>query len=143
MPGDERRRGALRLSRRGPDGFCDAHRPGSKQVMAERGRRGAEASNRGRGPEGLEESELPEIDSLEDAEQFCAAVARGVALGRMNRGDAKAAMTAVREWRETHGERLVKEDLDQLAEIVETIIERPDEVQKKLREGELQLVGSR
>lgn len=58
-----------------PNGFCDAHRPGSEQVMAERGRRGVKAGNRGRGPEGIDEGELPEIDSLEDAEQFCAAVA--------------------------------------------------------------------
>lgn len=54
----------------GEDGWCDAHRPGEEDVMAERGRTGAEVSAAvRRHQDQLLPDKLSELTDLEDAKQ--------------------------------------------------------------------------
>lgn len=100
----------------GPDGFCPAHGPDGRERMSEIGRKGAEASARKRRGGGLEPDALPPLDGHDAAETWCDVVGRAVVTGRIGHNEAKAALRAVREWRESRDAGAVSDRLDELTE---------------------------
>lgn len=87
----------------GPDGYCPAHRPdGGSEHMSELGKRGAESTANKLRSDGIDPDELPDLDSPSAAETWCDVVGRAVVVGRIGHNEAKAALRAVREWRESH-----------------------------------------
>lgn len=83
----------------GPDGYCEAHRPGGSAEMRRRGQRGGYASTaRGRSPGGLDPEELPPLDSHEAAQEWAEVVGRAVAEGRLGKSEGNTILRAVKEW---------------------------------------------
>lgn len=98
----------------GPDGYCPAHAEDGRERMAEIGRKGAEATARRRAGGGLDPDELPPLESAEAAETWCDVIGRAVVTGRIGHNEGKAALRAVREWRESHEAGEVEERVDAL-----------------------------
>lgn len=100
-------------------GYCHAHGPDAKEIMAERGRKGAEVRNRSE--RGLDPEELPPLGSHSDAKRWLEAIGRAVATGRLGDRPAQAAIRAVSEWVSTLGEELVAEDVEALRDRLEAL----------------------
>lgn len=103
------------------DGLCKGCRierdegpEARKRYYRELGRKGGYASGTGRG--GLDRDELPPLDSHDAAETWCDAVGRAVVVGRIGHNEAKAALRAVREWRESRDQGAMSERLDALTD---------------------------
>ena len=82
--------------------------------MSEIGQRGAESRAKKYELDGLDPDELPTLDTPQAAEFWCDVVGRAVVVGRIGHNEAKAALRAVREWRESHESGAVTERLEQL-----------------------------
>lgn len=98
----------------GPDGYCHAHGPGGREKLQEAGRRGGRATARRIKGGGLDEDELPPLTDADAAETWCDVVGRAAVTGRIGHNEAKAALRAVREWRESREAGAVSERLDAL-----------------------------
>jgi len=94
--------------------FCSAHQPdGGREEMQRRGRLGALIQQRSRSG-GLDEDELPALETHDDAKEWLGLIARAVCGGRLRESAAQAAIRAIECWLKAEGERLtvhVVEDL--------------------------------
>lgn len=95
-------------------GYCPSHSPGASQRLSEAGRKGGKTTAKRMAAEGLEEGELPPLENAEAAETWCDVLGRAVVTGRLTHHQGKAALRAVREWRESHESGEVSERLDRL-----------------------------
>lgn len=100
----------------GPDGFCPAHGEDGSEKMRKIGRKGAQATARKLQRGGLGEDELPPLESHAAAETWCDAVGRAAVTGRIGHNEARAALRAVKEWRESRGEGEMSERLEALTD---------------------------
>ena len=103
------------------DGLCPAHRPGGREAMAERGRKGGLATKRKAASPGLDPAELPELKSHADAQTWLEKIGRAVASGGLGDRQAQAAIRAVAEWVRAEGERQTSEVLIELREEIERV----------------------
>ncbi|MGH7564036.1 MAG: hypothetical protein ACREK5_06405 [Gemmatimonadota bacterium] len=79
-------------------GFCVWH-DGDRAAEATRMRRhGANATNAQRRVQGLDPSELGELESIDDAKRWLRVVAAAASSGRMSCSQAEVAIRAVRAW---------------------------------------------
>jgi len=100
----------------GQDGFCPAHGPKGRERMSERGRKGGAALARKYSAGKLDPDELPPLEDAHAAETWCDVVGRAVVTGRLSHNQGRAALRAVREWRESHKSGAVSEKLEDLME---------------------------
>lgn len=98
----------------GEDGFCTAHRPGGREELVERGRRGAKATARKLRGSALTADDLPPLRNHAAAETWTDRIGRAAAIGHLSPNAANAALRAVREWREAHEAGRVSERLEEL-----------------------------
>jgi len=98
----------------GVDGLCPAHREGDRERLREAARKGGRAKARKDRRDALEEGELPPLTSAQAAETWCDVVGRAVVTGRLSHNQGRAALRAVREWRESHKSGAVSEKLEDL-----------------------------
>ncbi len=96
------------------NGLCPAHRPGGREAMAERGRKGGLATKRRNASPGLGAEELPDLRTHEDAQAWLETIGRAVAVGRLSDRQAQAAIRAVAEWVKAEGERATAEVINEL-----------------------------
>ncbi|MCH7562381.1 MAG: hypothetical protein IH968_01040 [Gemmatimonadetes bacterium] len=82
--------------------------------MAQRGRKGAEATAKKLRGVGLDPAELPNLRTHEDAQGWLETIGRAVATGRLSDRQAQAAIRAVSEWVRTAGERATAEVVNEL-----------------------------
>lgn len=94
--------------------LCPAHSPGAAERLREAGRRGGAAQARKIKPTGLEEDELPPLDSPQAAERWLEAVGRAVATGRLSQGAGRTVVSSVRAWLKAHESGHVSERLEKL-----------------------------
>ncbi len=94
--------------------FCSAHQPdGGREEMRRRGRLGALTQQRARSG-GLDEDELPDLQTHQDAKAWLEITGRAVACGRMREAAGQCVIRAIEAWIRAEGERLtvhVVEDL--------------------------------
>lgn len=100
----------------GSDGYCPAHREGGRERLREAAQKGGETTARRVRGNALDADELPPLESPQAAETWCDVVGRAVVTGRLSHNQGKAALRAVREWRESHEAGRVSERLDELTE---------------------------
>lgn len=82
----------------GDDGWCPSHRPGNREKLLEAARKGGRAKARKDRRDGLQDDELPPLDSPQTAEKWLEAAGRAVATGRMSHNEGKAVARLIREW---------------------------------------------
>ena len=102
-------------------GYCHAHGPGSAETMAQRGRKGAEATAKKLRCVGLGPHELPDLRTHEDAQNWLEIIGRAVAVGRLSDRQAQAAIRAVAEWVRAEGERATAEVINELRSEVDRV----------------------
>jgi hypothetical protein len=96
-------------------GFCPPHRADGREVMAERGRCGAEVSKQVRRKgSGLRPGELPELRTPHDAQRVLDIVAHAAAEGRLPQRQADATTRAVREWLRAYEAGAVTDQVEEL-----------------------------
>ena len=115
------------------NGLCPAHRPGGREEMAERGRKGGLATKRRMASRGLDPAELPELRTHEDAQSWLETLGRAVATGRLSDRQAQAAIRAVSEWVKAEGERAT-------AEVVNELRSDLDRVKSEIASGSIRAV---
>lgn len=99
-------------------GFCHAHGPDASERLSEYGKKGAEAKNRKDRIPGLDDDELPPLDSPQAAAKWCEVAGRAVATGRLGHHEAKAVVRAVREFLRSHEAGEVADRVEELQEKV-------------------------
>ena len=99
--------------------------------MAERGRKGGQATKKKLSSPGLEADELPPLKTHEDAQAWLETIGRAVATGRLSDRQAQAAIRAVSEWVKAEGERATAEVVDELRAEVERV--RADVASKSIK----------
>lgn len=99
-------------------GYCHAHGPDADEVMSERGRAGARASNRGKA---LDPDELGTLEDHSDAKAALDQIRRAVLTGRISDKVAHAATRAVSEWVKAHEGELTARVVDDLESEVERL----------------------
>lgn len=109
-------------------GLCPSHSENASERLSEYGRKGAEATAKKLQRDGLEDHELPPLDSPQAAERWIEVVGRAVATGRMSHREGKALARLVREWLRTHEAGAVADRVDDLQEKV-----------AKLKRGDLEV----
>lgn len=95
-------------------GLCPAHAEDASERLREAARKGGEATARRLRREGLEEDELPALESPRAAERWLEAVGRAVATGRLGHNEGRTVVRAVREFLRAHEAGEVTERLDAL-----------------------------
>ncbi len=115
------------------DGLCPAHRPGGREAMAERGRKGGLATKRRNASPGLRAEELPKLRTHEDAQNWLETIGRAVATGRLSDRQAQAAIRAIAEWVRAEGER-------QTSEVVNKLRAEIDRVKSEIASGSIRVV---
>lgn len=116
----------------GEDGYCPSHRPDpeARERLRQAARKGGRARSRKLAREGLEDADLPPLESPQDAERWLETVARGVALGKLGHHEGKAVARLVREWLRANEAGTAHERLEALEEKLGA-----------LRRGELEVVS--
>lgn len=111
----------------GKDGLCKACRierdegpEAKREYMAKIGRRGA-YSLHSQKAKGLDEKELPPLESHEDAKQRLDLISRAVLTGRIGDRPAQAAIRGVEAWLKAEGERLAAQVVEELKVEVDRI----------------------
>ncbi len=115
------------------NGLCPAHRPGGREAMAERGRKGGLATKRRNVSPGLRAEELPKLRTHEDAQNWLETIGRAVATGRLSDRQAQAAIRAIAEWVRAEGER-------QTSEVVNKLRAEIDRVKSEIASGSIRAV---
>lgn len=96
------------------EGFCPAHKPGGREEMIRRARKGGAVTAENFKRDGVREHELGPLDTLEDAQRWLQILGGAVAAGRITAKDASTAVNAIRVWITAEGERLTAEVVDEL-----------------------------
>lgn len=105
----------------GPDGWCDAHRPGNAEEMRERARRGGKATARQHRAGGLNPDELPELTDHESVKAWLRALANGVASGDVDRRRASELRKVLKSYLDAHRGEALDERLEEFREILDEI----------------------
>lgn len=96
-------------------GLCFMHDPARAEAAARARKLGNEAVKaKAREERGLEDAELPPLDSHASAERWADVVGRAVASGRLDASAGNVMMRCVREWREARSDGAVSDQLDAL-----------------------------
>ena len=82
--------------------LCRSHDPAKRDAIKAAARRGGQATARRNRSTGLEEHELPPLNSPEVAEIWLERIARAVSTGRMPHQDARAATSALEQGLKAH-----------------------------------------
>ena len=101
--------------------LCPSHRPGGREAMAERGRKGGLATKRKNANPGLDPDELPVLRSHQDAKAFLEVIARAVATGRLPDRQANSAVRAISEWIKAEAERTTAEVVGHLRDEIDRL----------------------
>ena len=100
-------------------GYCGNHGPGASERMAERGRKGAEATARKWKGRALSPDDLPPLDSPQTAALWLDRVGRAVATGRLGHREATAVVRAVEAFLRAHDAGAVTGDIERLRSALE------------------------
>lgn len=95
-------------------GLCPAHQKGGRERLSAAGRKGAEAVQRRLRGDGLQEEDLPPLESPQAAERWLEAVGRAVATGSLGHNEGRTVVRAVREFLRAHEAGKVSEQLQRL-----------------------------
>lgn len=95
---------------------CWTHSEEGREKAREAASKGGKATARRLKGKALDEDELPPLVDADAAETWCDVVGRAVVTGRIGHNQGKAALRAVREWRESHEAGKVSEKLDSLTD---------------------------
>jgi len=95
-------------------GLCPSHAEGAAERLSEFGRKGAEATARIFRGRGLDAEELPPLDSPQAAETWLEVIGRAVATNRLGHNEAKAAVSALREWLRAHEAGMMSDRVEKL-----------------------------
>ena len=109
-------------------GYCHAHGEGASARMADRGRKGAEASAKRFRAIGLDPDDLPPLDGPRAASQWLEVIGRTVATGKLGHREAQAAVRAVEAWLKTNEAGAMSDELRELRSVL-TELKRPKVVQ--------------
>ena len=101
--------------------LCRSHDPASREAIKAAARKGGKATARRYGPTGLNEHELPPLNSPEVAEIWLERIARAVSTGRMPHQDARAATSALQQWLKAHEVGKMADKLETLREQLEKL----------------------
>lgn len=104
----------------GSDGYCPAHRPEGREKLREAARKGGQATARRFSGDGLEDADLPPLDSPQAAERWLEAVGRAVAVGKLGHNQGRTVVRAVREFLRAHDKGQVSETLSDLLDALAT-----------------------
>lgn len=99
-------------------GLCPSHDPENRERIREAARKGAEAKNRKDRIPGLDDDELPPLDSPQAAAKWCEVAGRAVATGRLGHHEAKAVVRAVREFLRSYSDGEIADRVEELQEKV-------------------------
>ena len=99
--------------------LCPAHTEEGAERLRKAARKGGEATKRKMQGKKLDPDELPPLVSARAAETWCDVVGRAVVTGRIGHNEGKAALRAVREWRESHKSGAVTERLEKLLDALD------------------------
>lgn len=95
-------------------GLCPSHDPENRERIREAARKGAEAKNRKDRIPGLDDDDLPPLDSPQAAAKWCEVAGRAVATGRLGHHEAKAVVRAVREFLRSHDAGEIADRVEEL-----------------------------
>lgn len=109
-------------------GLCPSHSENASERLSEYGRKGAKATAKKLQRDGLEDHELPPLDTPQAAERWIEVVGRAVATGRMSHNEGRTLARLVREWLRTREAGEMADRVDELQEKV-----------AKLKRGELEV----
>lgn len=117
-----------------PDsGLCPSHDPDSRERIREAARKGGEAMAEKHSRDGLEEDELPPLDSPQAAEEWLETIARAVATGRLSSSEGNAIRGNVRDWLKAREAGEQAERIERLEKLLKAAREgRLDEVEVEL-----------
>lgn len=108
------------------DGYCPAHRPDASERMAERGKKGAEVTNRRwKQDGGVSAEELGPLENHQEARRWLGVIGEAVTTGRLSHNAAKAAVQAVKAWA-----KIVEGEMD--VEVKDELVDRINELEDKL-----------
>lgn len=102
-------------------GLCRSHDPAKRDAIKAAARRGGQATARRNRSTGLEEHELPPLNSPEVAEIWLERIARAVATGGLPHNDARAATAAIQQWLRAHEAGRMADKLETLREQLEKL----------------------
>lgn len=107
-------------------GLCPAHDPERQEERRAAARKGGKATARRFSGGGLEEGDLPPLDSPENAERWLEAVGRAVATGKLGHNEGRTVVRAVREWVRARDKGKVSEKLDKMMDAISEAKESGD-----------------
>lgn len=90
------------------------------------GRKGAERSNSG-GPGTLRQSDLPPLDSHEDAKEWARLLAEGVAIGAVDRDVAAEVRRQLKIWMQAYRHEVTDEELERIQKQMEELKRRVEQ----------------
>lgn len=85
----------------GEDGWCDAHRPGGREELQRRGRRGGYVATNPRTKAGMD---LPPLNSIEAATQWAEQIALAVAEDRLSASRGNTLNRVLKTWISAYAE---------------------------------------
>lgn len=95
-------------------GLCRSHDPALVESIRAAGRKGGAATIRRFRQEGLEESDLPPLETHEDVMQWLETLGRAVATGRIHDKQCTATTRAIEVWLKAFSEGATAKELDAL-----------------------------
>lgn len=114
----------------GEDGYCSAHRPGGREEMRRRGKKG-KASRRSGGRTKFDPDELPPLNSHENVQLWHERIARAVAAGEIDNRVGNTIARHLKGWIEAEGERFTLKKVRELEEKVGDLKEALADAQKQ------------
>lgn len=108
------------------EGFCVAHRPGGKDELSRRGKKGGTIAQHLKGNRVTRE-DLGPLDTYEDVQRWCYQVALGVAEGRMKEKAANSIVRVLKVWAEAEAESRTVEIVDELQDEIDRLKGQLDE----------------
>lgn len=101
-------------------GLCRAHDPARKDELRAAGLKGGRSTAR-KFKGGIEEADLPQLRTPQDAADWLEVVGRACALGRIGHNEARAVTAAVRQWLTAHEKGDMSDEVKRLAEQIDRI----------------------
>ena len=115
----------------GQTGFCPAHGPGASERMSAMGKRGGSVKSPRR-----KISDLPELQTAEDAQKWLEYIGRAVLHGYMDSREANVARQVVSDWRKGHEETQTQEQIAKLERSIRNFRRKLSEEEKAAPEAE-------
>jgi hypothetical protein len=96
-------------------GYCGAHTPGGHDEMLRRASKGGQATRQAWKRPGVSVEELGALETVEDAQRWLRVLGAAVASGRLDKGDAGAAVKAIEVWLKSR-DSLTEAEMTRMAE---------------------------